>query len=417
MMNTSAWRAFSHRSFFLFIVGHGVSLCGSWMQSMAHAWLVYRLTGSPFLLGFVEFLARSPILLFGVIGGAIADRWPRRRLLLVTHTLLALQALLLGVLTLSGRITIEWILGLAVFMGLVSVIEMPARQAFMTDLVPRSDIPSAIGLNSSMFNAARVIGPSAAGLVVATAGEGICFVINAVSYLVIIGCVLAIRLPARRPTEPMATTRLLKEGLAYAWSTPHVRSILRLATLLSLAALPFTTLLPVFAVDILQGGPGTFGILMGGTGVGALTAALYLARRPSAQGLDGTIGRSVVCFACGLLALAASPTTWLSAAALLLVGFGMVSSLAAANTLLQSLAPDAMRGRVVSLYVTVSLGMTIFGSLLAGTGATYLGAPLTVAIGGLVTLGAAAAYYASLPAIRRHIDEHRLFAAEELRAS
>ena len=417
MTNTSPWRAFTHKHFGVFLIGHGFSLCGSWIQSMAQAWLVYRLTGSPILLGVVEFLSRSPILLLGVVGGALADRWPRRRLLLVCHSLMLLQAGALAVLTLTGAITIEWILGLALCLGLISVVEIPARQAFLTDLVPRSDIPSAIGLNSSMFNAARVVGPSVAGFVVAVSGEGVCFLLNAFSFLVILGCAAVIRTAPRRKTGQEETLHLLAEGLRYAWRTPHVRALLALATVLSLAALPFTTLLPVFAVDVLRGGPGSFGALMAATGIGALCAALYLARRPTVEGLDGAIGRSVLCFGTGLLALAASPTMWLTVPALMVVGFGMVSSLAGTNTLLQSLAPDRLRGRVVSLYVTVSFGMTIFGSLLAGTGATYLGAPVTITIGAVVTLAATIVFYTSLPAIRRHIHQHRLFAAEEITAT
>ncbi len=210
---------------------------------------------------------------------------------------------------------------------------------------------------------------------------------------------------------------MVHEGLRYAWETPHVRALLVLATLLSLVALPFSTLLPVFAVDVLQGGAGQYGILMASTGLGALGAALYLARRSTLEGLDVAIGRAVVCFGMGLLALAVSSALWLSLLALLVIGFGMVSSLAGANTLLQSLSPDNLRGRVVSLYVTVSLGMTIFGSLLAGTGATYLGAPLTVGLGGLATIAAAVMFYNRLPAIRQHIRRHRLFAPEEVTAT
>lgn len=413
MTQASPWRALSHRNFFLFFTGHGISLCGSWMQSMAQAWLVYRMTGSPFMLGVVEFLARSPIFVFGILGGALADRWPRRRLLLITQALMLVQASVLAALTLSGAITIGWLLGLAFFLGLISAVEIPTRQAFLVDLVPRSDIPSAIGLNSSIFNSARVLGPSLAGLVIVAVGEGLCFLLNAVSFLALLGCLAAVRLTPSPPREYRQTRRLLAEGLAYAWRTPHVRALLALASVLSLAALPFTTLLPVFAVDVLGSGPGDLGLLMAATGVGALTAALYLARRSSVRGLDSAIGRSVVCFGMGLLALALSPTMWLSVPALLVVGFGMVSSHAGANTLLQSLAPDELRGRVISLYVTMSLGMSIFGSLLAGGGATYFGAQLTVTIGGLLTIISAAAYYRTLPGIRRHIRDRGLFAPAE----
>ncbi len=417
MSRTSPWRALTHRNYALFVLGHGISLCGSWMQIVAQAWLVYRLTGSPLMLGVVEFLSRSPVLVFGLIGGALADRWPRRRLLVLTQSLLLLQASALAALTMTGTVTIGWILGLAFCLGLISALEVPTRQAFAIDLVPRSDIPSAIGLNASIFNAARVLGPAIAGVIVTTAGEGVCFLLNAFSYLVALGCIAAIRMQRKHRGAQGEMVRMVHEGLRYAWETPHVRALLVLATLLSLVALPFSTLLPVFAVDVLQGGAGQYGILMASTGFGALGAALYLARRSTLEGLDVAIGRAVVCFGMGLLALAVSSALWLSLLALLVIGFGMVSSLAGANTLLQSLSPDNLRGRVVCLYVTVSLGMTIFGSLLAGTGATYLGAPLTVGLGGLATIASAVMFYNRLPAIRRHIRRHRLFAPEEVTAT
>ncbi len=417
MRRTSPWRALHNRNFSWFLIGHGLSLCGSWMQSLALAWLVYRLTGSPFLLGLVEFLARFPILVFGVLGGAIADRYPRRRLLLVTHSLVLLQASALGILTLTDTISIGWILGLSCLLGLIYVFEIPARQALLIDLVPRADIPSAIGMHSSLFNVTRVIGPSVAGFVVAIYGEGVCFLLNAASCLVIFGCVAVIPVDPRPQFTHHKTWGLMAEGLRYAWDTPHVRILLTLATVLSIVALPFTTLLPVFAVDVLHGGPGSLGILMAATGLGALAGALYLARRPTLKGLDLAIGRSVLCFGIGLFALAASPTMWLTVPALLVIGFGLVSSLAGANTLLQSLAPDHLRGRVVSLYVTMSLGMTIFGSLLAGTGATYFGAPLTVAAGATFTLGASLTFLRAVPAIRRHIGRIRFVSREELPAA
>ena len=417
MTPTSPWRALGHRNYAVFMLGQSVSLCGSWMQIVAQAWLVYRLTGSPLLLGFVEFLSRSPILVFGFIGGAVADRWPRRRVLLITNALLLLQAGALAGLTLTGRMTVEWILVLACVLGLISVVEIPTRHAFLADLVPRSAIASAIGLNSSTFNAARIIGPTVAGIVVATSGEGLCFLLNALTYLCILGCTWAIRLDPKPGSDPVNARRLLVEGFRYALDTPHVRAVLTLATALSLMALPVTTLLPVFAVEVLRGGPGSYGTLMATTGVGALVGALYIARRSGIEGLDQVIARSVACFGVGLLILAASATLWISVPARLLTGGGMVSSLAGINTLLQSLAPDGLRGRVISLYATVTIGMSVFGSLFAGTGATYLGAPGTVAIGGVMTLAAAMVFSSTLPSMRRHLRKHRVLPSEEVAAS
>jgi MFS family permease len=406
----SPWRALSHRNFALFLTGHGMSLCGTWMQSLAQAWLVYRLTGSPFLLGLVEFLSRAPILGLAVVGGLLADRWPRHRLMFFTQGALLVQAAALAGLTLTGSVTIEWILALALFLGLISAVEVPVRQSFMTELVPKADIPSAIGLNSSMFNAARIIGPALAGVVVAAIGEGPCFLINAVSFMTILGCLAAMRIdvpPRRNHADALSQ---LAEGFRYARRTPHVRAILMAAAVLSVAAMPFSTLLPVFAGEILRGGPGSLGLLMGATGLGALAAALRLARRPSIQGLGSSIARALVLFSGGLLALAASQTLWVSVLALIAAGFGMVSAFAGSNTLIQSLAPEDLRGRAVSLYTTASLGFTIFGSILAGVSGTYLGAPLTVAIGGLLTLITAWVFWQALPDIRHYAREHQLVA-------
>ncbi len=266
MTSLSPWRALRHRNMRWFLVGHGMSLGGSWMQSLAQAWLVYALTGSPLLLGVVEFLSRAPILVFGIVGGAIADRWPRRQLLMVTNSILLLQASTLAVLTLTNLITIEWIIGLAFLLGLVCAVEIPARHAFISDLVPRSELPSAIGINSSLFNATRVVGPSIAGLIIAMYGEGLCFLLNAVSFLTILICLSVIQITPQSKADSRNTFHLLAEGLDYAKRTPHVRFLLSLAMILSMAALPFTTLLPVFAKDILQGGPQTLGNAHGSVG-------------------------------------------------------------------------------------------------------------------------------------------------------
>jgi MFS family permease len=411
-MNGSPLRALSHRNFTLFFIGQGLSLCGTWMQSLAQAWLVYRLTGSPFLLGLVEFAGRAPILL-SLAGGLLADRWSRHRVILATQVLSLLQAGTLAILTLSGHITIEWILGLSLFLGIVNAVDIPVRQSFVGNLVPRADLPSAIGLSSSAFNAARIIGPSLAGILVVTLGEGSCFLINALSYLIVIGCLLAMRLQKTAQTAPKSAIGFLAEGLRYARHTPHVRALLALITVLSLAAVPHSTLLPVFAGEILKAGANGLGLLMAATGAGALAGAFQIARRSTVRGLGSYIAKAVILYGVGLLALAFSTTLWISIPALIAIGFGMITSLTGTNTLLQSLAPDNLRGRVMSLYATVALGFATFGSLLAGSGATYLGAPFTVAVGGIITLLNAAIFWRALPAIRRHIRDNRLLPPEE----
>ncbi len=413
----SPWRALANRNYALFFTGHGLSLCGTWMQSMALAWLVYRLSGSPFMLGLVEFIARGPILILSVIGGILADRWPRHRLMILAQTGLLLQAGALAALTLSGVITIGWILGLALVLGIISALEIPVRQAFVADLVPRSEIPSAIGLNSSLFNAARIVGPSLAGILVSTVGEGLCFLINSATFLIILGSLYAMRVEPKSRQESGDVWTQLQEGLRYAWHTPHVRAVLSVTTVLSIAAMPYSTLLPVFARDILHGGPEGLGVLMACSGFGALAAALRHARRQSVKGLGRSIARSVGLFGIGLLVFAASSVFWMSALAMIAIGFGMVSSLAGINILLQSLVPDALRGRVVSLFASLSLGSTIFGSLVAGVGATYFPAPVIVVCGGIITLITAWLLWKALPAIRRHIHEHQLMPSDEVATS
>jgi MFS family permease len=417
LVRYSRWRALAHRNYALFFTGHGLSLCGTWMQSMALAWLVYRLSGSPFLLGLVEFVARAPILVFGIVGGLFADRWPRRQLLIIAEASLLIQATLLAILTLSGTITIEWILALALLLGIFSALEIPVRQSFVADLVPRQDIPSAIGLNSSLFNGARIVGPSLAGLIIGLAGEGVCFAMNAVSFLIILACLWAMRLEPKPRQAAGNAWAQLQDGVRYAWHTPHVRAVLSVTAMLSIVSMPYSTLLPVFARDILHSGPEGLGALMAASGIGALVAALRHAGRNTVKGLGRAIARAVALFGLSLVAFAVSSNFWISAVAMVGIGFGMISSLAGINILLQSLVPDALRGRVVSFFTTLSLGLTIFGSMLAGIGATYLPAPLIVMLGGLITLLTAGVFWRSLPAIRRHIHEHGLIPSDQMTAS
>jgi len=408
------WRALRHRNFAFFFAGQGLSLCGTWMQSLAQSWLVYRLTGSPFLLGLVGFIGQAPVLAFGLAGGLAADRWPRRRLLMTTQVLSLIQAGALAGLTFSGRITVGWILVLAALLGIINALDMPVRQSFVADLVPRADLPSAIGLNSSAFNAARIVGPSLAGFLVATVGEGLCFLLNSLSFLAVLACLLAIRVTTKINTAQQSMTAFLTEGLRYARHTPHVRAVLALIAVLSLTAMPYTVLLPVYAGEILKTGPDGLGMLMAATGVGALAGALRIAQRGTVRGLGTVIAKAAALFGLSLLALAASTNLGVSMIVLMAVGFGMISSMAGANTLLQSLVPDNLRGRVMSLYTLVFLGVAPIGSLLAGALAARIGTPLTVAAGGIVAVASAAVFWRVLPEIRRHVLEHGLLPPEEL---
>jgi MFS family permease len=410
----STWRALDNRNFALFFAGQGLSLCGTWMQSLAQSWLIYRLTGSPLLLGLVGFVSQVPVLGFGLLGGVLADRWPRHRLLLITQTLSLLQATILAGLTLSGHITIGWIMGLAAVLGLINALDMPVRQSFIADLVPRADLQSAIGLNSSAFNAARIIGPSVAGFLVAAVGEGVCFLVNALSFLAVIGCLLAMEVPQKAKAAQAHAIIFLAEGLRYARSTPHVRAVLALIAVLSLTAMPYTVLLPVFAGNVLHTDANGLGWLMAATGMGALAGALRIARRGTIRGLGRLIAGATLLFGVSLLALAASTALWFSIPVLLAVGYGMITGMAGCNTLLQSLVPDHLRGRVMSLYTLFFLGMAPIGSLMAGALAAHLGTPLTIAAGGIGAILGAILFWRALPGIRRHVQEQGLLPPEEL---
>ena len=410
----STWRALDNRNFALFFAGQGLSLCGTWMQSLAQSWLIYRLTGSPLLLGLVGFVSQVPVLGFGLLGGVLADRWSRHRLLLITQTLSLLQAMILAGLTLSGHITIGWIMGLAAVLGLINALDMPVRQSFIADLVPRADLQSAIGLNSSAFNAARIIGPSVAGFLVAAVGEGVCFLVNALSFLAVIGCLLAMEVPQKAKAAQAHAIIFLAEGLRYARSTPHVRAVLALIAVLSLTAMPYTVLLPVFAGNVLHTDANGLGWLMAATGMGALAGALRIARRGTIRGLGRLIAGATLLFGVSLLALAASTALWFSILVLLAVGYGMITAMAGCNTLLQSLVPDHLRGRVMSLYTLFFLGMAPIGSLMAGALAAHLGTPLTIAAGGIGAILGAILFWRALPGIRRHVQEQGLLPPEEL---
>jgi MFS family permease len=365
------------------------------------------------MLGLVEFLMRAPILGFSVAGGLLADRWSRHRLLMLTQALALLQAAVMAWLTLSGRMTIEWVLVLATFLGVINALDVPIRQSFVAELVPKDALPSAIGLNSTIFNAARIVGPSAAGAIVLLAGEGVCFLVNALSYLIVLGCLLTMRgMRVGSGRSEMSPLGYLRQGVSYAWHTPHVRALLALITVLSIAAMPHATLLPIFAGEILRVGPTGLGWLMAATGLGALVGAFGIARRQSLSGLGNLIAVAVILYGGGLLILAWSTVFSVSFVALVMIGFGMITSLAGTNTLLQSFAPDQLRGRIMSFYATVSLGFTTFGSLAGGVGATQLGAQMTVLIGGLVTILAALIFWRAIPRLRARARAQSLLPPE-----
>ena len=395
-------RSFRHRNYQLFFGGQLVSLTGTWMQQIAQAWLVYRLTRSSAQLGLVSFASQIPVFLLAPLGGAAADRLHRHRIIVWTQTLSMTLAFMLAGLTLSGAIRVWHLFVFAALLGCVNAFDIPARQSFMVDMVGRDDLMNAIALNSSMVNGARIVGPAIAGAVVAWVGEGWCFFLNGVSYIAVITGLLLMRLDRVRRTVHSGRSALadIADGFRYVGRTAPVRELLLLLGVVSLTAMPYAVLMPVFADVIFRGGATTLGLLTGASGVGALGGALSLAMRRGVRGLGMWIAVSTFVFGVTLVLFSSSHLFWLSAALLVPAGAAMMVQMAASNTLIQSMVPDHLRGRVMAVYSMMFMGMAPFGALFAGWMAERAGAPRTVAIGGLVCVGAAIAFRLRLPAIR-----------------
>jgi MFS family permease len=397
------FRALSHRNYRLFFYGQGLSLIGTWITRVATSWLVYRLTGSAFLLGVVNFAGQIPNFILSPVAGVMADRWNLRRTLVITQIFSMLQSFALAALAFSHVITVGHVIALSVFQGIVNAFDTPARQAFAVDMVEGAqDLPNAIAINSMMFNAARLVGPMIAGLLIAAAGEGVCFFVDGVSYVAVIGCLLAMRVTPRthRP-EHGAVWQHLREGVSYTFGFEPIRGLLLLVATASLLGMSYVVLLPMFAREILHGGAHTYGFLASASGVGALAGALYLATRPSVRGLGRVIGWGGILFGAALGAFAFSNTMWLSLLALFAAGFGMMVQNASANTILQTIVHDDKRGRVMSFYALAVLGMAPFGSLIAGSVAAKIGAPWTIFGGGVACIIATLVFLRRLPVIRR----------------
>lgn len=377
----SMFRALSSRNYKLFFVGQGISLIGTWMQQIALSWLVYRLTDSVFLLGAVTFSSQIPSFILGPFAGVLADKFNRHKVLLVTQFLSMLQASTLAALVLTDTIQIWHVLTLSAVLGTINGFDIATRQAFVVELIERrEDMSNAIALNSSLFNMARLIGPTVAGLLIAAVGEGMCILINAVSYLAVLASLLLMRLkPFERVQQQRKVWESLKDGFQYAFGFPPIRALIVIVALLSLFGMPFTVLLPVFARDILHGGANTLGYLMGASGLGALSGALFLAQRASVEGLGKVIIYTMLLFGCALIAFSFSEVLLLSLLLMLFSGFGMIVTMASCNTLLQTIVDDDKRGRVMSLYATAFMGMAPIGSMLAGSVAEQVGVGYTLA--------------------------------------
>ena len=398
-------RALRYRNYRLFFSGQIVSLIGTWITTTASSWLVYRLTGSARLLGIVGFAGQIPAFLMAPVSGVLVDRWNRHRLLLLTQALSMLESFALAGLTLSHRITIHALIWLNMFQGVVNAFDMPCRQSFVVSMIEnKEDLGNAIALNSSMVNAARLIGPTIAGLVIAASNEGWCFLIDGVSYVAVLVSLLFVRVrPEPRASAKKNVLHEWRDGWRYVSRFGPVRSIILLLALISLVGVPYGVLIPVIVGKILGGGPHTLGALMTASGLGALVGALWLANRASVLGLGRVVPVAAAVFGMSLIAFSLSRTVWLSLLILPFAGFGFIVQMASSNTIVQTIVDDEMRGRVMSFFMMAFLGTVPFGSLLAGNLADSIGAPRTLLFGGVCCLAGALWFSSQLPAIRARV--------------
>jgi MFS family permease len=397
-----AFRALRHRNYRLFFAGQATSLIGTWITRIALGWLVYRLTGSPFMLGLVSFVGLAPAFVLTPLGGVVADRWSRRRVLLCTQVALMLTSLALAYFALSGTITVAHVIVLSASQGLCNAFDIPARQAFVVDMVEgRADLSSAIAMNSMVFNSARLIGPSIAGVLIALFGEGLCFLIDGVSFLAVVGALLAMRvaLPERHG-GPTRVLHRLREGLAAAFGFVPIRAILLLMALTSLVGMPYAVLMPIFADRVLHGNAMTLGFLMAASGVGALGGAVLLAMRESVLGLWRIIAGGAAVFGGALVVFGLSSSLWISLPVLTVAGLAMMMQTAASNTIVQTIVDDDKRGRVMGFFAMAFMGTMPFGNLMAGGLARHVGAPATVVLGGSLCVLAGALFARLLPRLR-----------------
>jgi MFS family permease len=395
-------RSLAHRNYRLYFAGQGISLVGTWMQQIAMSWLVYQMTQSSFQLGVVLFAGQIPALFLSPAAGVLADRWDRHRVLLLTQTLAMVQALLLALLTLTGRIEVWQLIALSLFLGTVNTLDMTTRQAFLSEMVTNhADLGNAIALNSSMVNGARLIGPMLAGIILAQTSAGVCFLLNGLSYLAVLLALLAMRLEgSRRKRHTTPLWQGLREGFQYVSGFAPIRTLLLLLGLSSLAGMSYSVLLPEFTVRRLGGDARTLAFLTAASGLGALAGALFLASRKSVLGLGRWILTALTLLGLGLLAFAWVADFTLALLVLFAIGFGMMVQMAGSNTLLQTIAAEDKRGRVMSFYTMAFLGMAPLGSLLTGVLAAWLGPPITLVINGSLCLTGAVLFGISLPRLR-----------------
>jgi MFS family permease len=397
------FRSLQYRNYRLFFGGQSISLIGTWIQQIAMVWLVYSLTGSTFLLGLVGFVGQIPTFLLAPFAGVLTDRWNRYHILIVTQILAMIQALILAFLFFIGTIEVWHIIFLSVLLGCINAFDIPARQSFVVEMVEKKeDLGNAIALNSSMFNGARLLGPSIAGVLIASTGEGICFLLNGLSYLFVIVSLILMKVKSKkRETQNPDVLKEIKEGFSYTFGFAPIKSIILLLGLINLMGMPYIVLMPVFAKEIFHGGPYTFGFLMGASGVGALMGALYLASRRNVLGLEKIISLSTGIFGFGLITFSLSRLFLLSLVLMIITGLGMILQTSSSNTILQTIVDDDKRGRVMSFFTMALTGTAPFGSLLAGGLASFLGSPNTLIIGGILCVLGALIFASKLTELKK----------------
>ena len=389
-----ALRAFRSKSFRIFYAGQGLALLGNWMQSVAMSWLVYRVTGSALLLGVTAGAQQLPVLFLSPIAGVWADRVNRRRLLMMIQSLAFVQALSLAALTFADAVRVPYLIGLALLLGTITAFETPTRQAFLLELIEhREDLPNAIALQSLLFQSARFVGPSVAGLVLAALGEAWCFLANALCYLAIIGTYAAVRVKSRQPSQTgMEWWRQLASGFAYAFGFTGTRRLLLLLMTVGFFTAPWQSLMPIFAAETFSGDSRTFGFLIGAVGLGAVMGTFVLAARSSVRGLGRVIASTTVTAGAGLIGFSLSETLWVSLAFLALFGAGLVVTAASINTILQTLAEEDKRARIISMYVMCFLGFAPIGNFIAGALAESIGVHWTLFSCGVVVATAGSVF-------------------------
>jgi len=399
------FRSFQYRNYRLFFSGQSISLIGTWIQRIATPWLVYHLTGSTLMLGMVAFAGQIPTFLIAPFAGVMTDRWNRYYMLIGTQIAAMIQALALALLYYLGTIEVWEIMILSIFLGCINAFDVPSRQSFVVEMVEKKeDLGNAIALNSSMVNGARLLGPSIAGVLIAFTGEGMCFLINGLSYIFVIISLLLMRVAPRKiinTKQPIF--KELKEGFSYLNNNEPIKYIIGLLALVSLMGMPYAVLMPVFAKELLHGDSHTFGFLMGASGIGALSGALYLASRNNVLGFGKIISIAALIFGFGLIAFSFSRSFFICLVLMVIIGLGMMLQMAASNTILQTIVHDHMRGRVMSYYTMAFMGAAPFGSLLAGILADKIGVPDTILVGGITCVLGGVIFMRKLPELRKAV--------------